>query len=133
MLAPWEESLLVAGHRQVDRHLHTDRQEAGDNRGGKAHRSALEGAGNLPRAGEEVNDSAEPGRHSIHGEGFCHGSHTMVQRLRGCNLGEDRLGGHSYQTAAVGRAYVQVNEIGHGDPAGACRVECQQGTEHGRP
>lgn len=126
MLAPWGESLLVAGHTQVDRHLHKDRQEAGDNRGGKAHRSELEGAGNLPQAGEEVNDSAEPGHHSTRGEGFCHGSHTMVQRPRGCNLGEDRPGGHSYQTAAVGMACVQVNEIGHGDPAGACRVESKQ-------
>lgn len=123
MPAPWEEILLVAGHRQVDRHLHTGRQEAGGNRGGKAHRSDPEGAGNLPLAGEEVNDSAEPVRHSIHGEGFYHGSHTMVQRLRGCNLGEDHLGGHSYQIAAVGMADVPVNEIGHGDPAGACRVE----------
>jgi hypothetical protein len=57
----------------------------------------------------------------------------MVQRPRGCNLGEDRPGGHSYQTAAVGMACVQVNEIGHGDPAGACRVEYQQDIGHGRP
>jgi hypothetical protein len=126
MLAPWEESLLVAGHRQVDRHLHRDRQEAGGNRGGMAHHSDLEEAGNLLRVGEEVNGSAVPGHHSSHGEGFCRGSHTMVQRLHGCNLGEGRLGGHSYQTAAAGMACVQVNEIGHGDPAGACRVGSKQ-------
>lgn len=112
----------MAGHRQVDRRWHKGRQEVVDNRGGKAPHSGLEVAGNLPLAGEGVNDSAVPGLHSSHGEGFCHGSHTMG-RLRGCNLGEDHLGGRSYQTAGVGMAYVQANEIGHGVPAGAYRVE----------
>lgn len=113
---------MAAGHRQVDR-LHKGRQEEADNRGGKAHRSGLEVVGTLPLAGEEVNDSAEPVHHSSHGEGFCHGSRTMVRRLRGCSPGEDRHGGRSYQTAAAGMAYVRANEIGHGDPAEACRVE----------